>query len=159
MAAPAEEDSKKRRKNLLLMALVSIGAVFFAFLMFIVLTFASFFWHILIPSPWMKEFGQGMDLWYKNRSQAEQKIKQSIALAEQSKAPLKDLVNMHKQYGEKLYWVQEYFRGDNQIDIAVSLVKGDPPASLADDLACAYQSKAWNSEHSRFCSTKAFHRA
>ncbi len=154
MTSSADDGLKKRKRNIFIVVLSSVVLLTLALIMFVMISLASSFWSTLYPSVWQKELTQGIDLLESDRGKAITLIDKAYKDAEDGKAPLSEIIGMHRKVADNLYWSQDYFNGDREIEKALALVKGEPSTNEANEYARCYEDKSWMSIHHAYLKDK-----
>ncbi len=101
---------------------------------------------ILFSKGWSRDFNNAVAALRNGQADAETAVRSAIERAKADAAPPAVLMKMHRDYANCLYAIERYKEGDDQIQQAIEMVKGDPqPKSAeADALTHAYQDMAYS---------------
>ncbi|MBX9725315.1 MAG: DUF4034 domain-containing protein, partial [Candidatus Obscuribacterales bacterium] len=154
MTSSTDDAQKKRKRSIFIVVLSSVVILTLALIMFVMLTLASSFWSTLYPSVWQKELKSGIGLLESDRRQAKILLEKAFKDAEEGKAPVSEIIAMHRKVSDNYYWSKDYFNGDKEIDKALALVKGEPSVNEANAYAGCYEDKSWMSIHPQYLKDK-----
>lgn len=143
-----------KRKSVWKMALFA----FFTFLLLSVIAFYFMIWPLLEPivivPQWKKDFGEGAKIFYENREEGTRRIEKALSDAQAANGKPVERGRLHRNYAEYLYEVDDWQKAEQQLQIAIDLIKDPQPLSHeADLLTHAYQDRSWEA-HKRYLKDK-----
>ncbi len=136
-----QEQSKKKKKSILLLFAFGVFAFGVVFIIGSIIFLAPILGPTVFPTDYMRSMNKGLQMWSDNREEAEETIREAIALAKEKKAPISEQMQMRRDYARCLYNSGEGEDGDKQLEEAIAICP-QPPAKNskeADVLTHAYQ--------------------